>query len=122
MRAADTQHQTLSVKSVLFTASRVIDSLNVVFASDHQRSTLAHPLTFHDFDSQMAPVGRIRRAVTKRSVRKAGSVGGSRMMECDIVYPGGRYMERIITWRKHGIEVRNFSKYNNLTVESSKIV
>lgn len=46
-----------------------------------------------------------RRVVVKRSVRKAGSVGGSRMMECEIVYPGGRYMERIITWRKHGTEV-----------------
>ena len=40
------------------------------------------------------------------AVRKAGSLGGSRMMECGIDYPGGRYVEHIITWRKQGAEVR----------------
>jgi len=28
------------------------------------------------------------------------------MMECDIDYPHGRYVEHIITWRKQGDEVR----------------
>jgi len=42
----------------------------------------------------------------RRAVRKAGSLGGSRMMECEIDYPGGRYVEHIITWRKQGAEVR----------------
>ena len=42
----------------------------------------------------------------RRAVRKAGSLGGSRMMECQIGYPGGRFVEHIITWRKQGNEVR----------------
>jgi len=41
-----------------------------------------------------------------RSIRKAGSLGASRMMECQIDYPNGRYVEHIITWRKQGAEVR----------------
>jgi hypothetical protein len=85
-----------------------------VFVTDDQRSAPAGPTALENFESQVAPVERNRRAITKRSVRKAGSVGGSRMMECDIAYPGGRYMERIITWRKHGIEVNflTFFKVN----------
>ena len=42
----------------------------------------------------------------RRAVRKSGSVGGSRMMECDIDYPRDRYVEHITTWRKRGSEVR----------------
>lgn len=77
------------------------------FTSDNKRRTTP---SVERNDRQGALQGRSRRAATKRSVRKAGSVGGSRMMECEIVYPGGRYMERIITWRKRGIEVCQYYK------------
>jgi len=48
----------------------------------------------------------------RRAVRKAGNLGGSRMMECEIGYPHGRYVEHIITWRKQGDEVRRSVVYN----------
>ena len=51
---------------------------------------------------QQQPGSRRGRA----AVRKSGSVGGSRMMECDIDYPHGRYVEHITTWRKRGSDVR----------------
>ena len=33
-------------------------------------------------------------------------------MECEIDYPGGVYVEHIITWRKQGIEVPIFIQFN----------
>jgi len=41
----------------------------------------------------------------RRAVRKAGSIGGSRMMECEIAYPDGRFVQHIISWHKQGDEV-----------------
>ena len=46
-----------------------------------------------------------RNGRARRAVRKAGSLGGSRMMECEIDYPGGKFVEHIISWRKQGAEV-----------------
>ncbi len=50
--------------------------------------------------------------VARRSIRKAASIGGSKILECEIQYPGGSWVEHIIQWRKQGIEVPIFIQFN----------
>ncbi|CAH1797170.1 unnamed protein product, partial [Owenia fusiformis] len=50
--------------------------------------------------------------VSKRSVKKSAKIGGSRILECDIDYPQDKYVDHIIQWKKEGIEVPIFIKYN----------
>jgi|SRR6218665_3515941 len=54
----------------------------------------------------------IQRAVVKRSAHRTASVNGSKVLDCDVPYPGKIYLEYIITWRKQGIEVPIFIQFN----------
>ena len=51
-------------------------------------------------------------SVQRRSIRKASSIGGTKILECEIDYPTGTWIEHIITWRKQGIEVPIFIQFN----------
>src|SRR6218665_2159842 len=53
-------------------------------------------------------VGSEHRLLHRRSVRKSANVGGNRVLECDVNYPGGEYVRHIITWRKQGLEAPIF--------------
>ena len=45
---------------------------------------------------------------TRRSIRKSANIGSSRVLECDVKYPDGEYVQHIITWRKQGLEAPIF--------------
>ncbi|KAI0211551.1 Ig-like domain-containing protein [Lamellibrachia satsuma] len=49
---------------------------------------------------------------TERSLRKTASIGNTKILECEIEYPGGKWTEHIITWRKQSIEVPIFIQFN----------
>ena len=55
-----------------------------------------------------------REAIQRRSIRKSSVVGGSAVLECDINYPDGQYIEHMIKWHKQGIEVPIFIQLNRL--------
>jgi len=39
-----------------------------------------------------------------RPLRKSATLGSSRILECEVRYPGGVYVQHIVTWRKVGVE------------------
>ena len=51
-------------------------------------------------------------SIEERSIRKSAALGGSKIMECNINYPGGEFVQHIIQWQKQGIEVPIFMKFN----------
>lgn len=45
--------------------------------------------------------------------RKAAPLGGSRILECPIVYKDGQWHEHVIRWHKQGIEVPILVQYDS---------
>ena len=43
-----------------------------------------------------------------RPLRKSATLGSSRILECEVRYPGGVYVQHIVTWRKVGVEAPIF--------------
>ena len=43
-----------------------------------------------------------------RPLRKSATLGSSRILECEVRYPGGVYVKHIVTWRKVGVEAPIF--------------
>ncbi len=50
--------------------------------------------------------------MSRRSARKSAAIGGSKILECEIAYPDGQWVEHIIQWRKQSIEVPIFIQFN----------
>jgi hypothetical protein len=48
------------------------------------------------------------RVLQTRPLRKSAVLGSSRILECDVRYPGGVYVQHIVTWRKDGVEAPIF--------------
>ena len=48
-------------------------------------------------------------------MRKYATVGGSRVLECDVTYPGSVFVQHIITWRKQGLEAPIFTLFAGFT-------
>jgi len=53
----------------------------------------------------VTPGGRISQS---KPLRKSAVLGSSRILECDVRYPGGVYVQHIVTWRKLGLEAPIF--------------
>ena len=47
-------------------------------------------------------------AARPRPLRKSATFGSSRILECEVRYPGGVYVQHIVTWRKLGVEAPIF--------------
>ena len=64
------------------------------------------------FSSVSATQQQSQHSIERRSIHKESSIGGSKILECEIDYPAGQWVEHIITWRKQGIEVPIFIQFN----------
>ncbi|XP_064650617.1 uncharacterized protein LOC135502063 [Lineus longissimus] len=51
----------------------------------------------------------------KRQIIKTASVGGRKILECNIVYPGGVYTPHVIKWNKKGIDTPVYVKFNTFS-------
>ena len=87
----------------------IVEKKQFVFCTDSARDELSDVSDTDVFDrASEIDDDDMTSTERPRPLRKSATLGASRILECEVRYPGGVYIQHIVTWRKLGVEAPIF--------------